>query len=85
MGFGFGGTGKKSNNKQFDNYGEPFGKNDVISCLIDVDGGDIKFFKNGVDLGLAFKADKKVLSEGVFPAVVLKVMCVKYVTEFIYK
>ena len=22
IGFGFGGTGKKSNNKQFDNYGE---------------------------------------------------------------
>ena len=25
-GYGFGGTGKKSNNKQFDNYGEAFGK-----------------------------------------------------------
>ncbi|PSN32349.1 ATP-dependent RNA helicase Ddx1 [Blattella germanica] len=28
FGFGFGGTGKKSNNKQFDNYGEAFGMHD---------------------------------------------------------
>ncbi|XP_057653483.1 ATP-dependent RNA helicase Ddx1 [Diorhabda carinulata] len=71
-GFGFGGTGKKSNNKQFDNYGEPFGKNDVITCLLDADNGQIKFFKNGVDLGVAFCADKKIVSQGLFPAVVLK-------------
>nr|CAH7755595.1 unnamed protein product [Callosobruchus chinensis] len=71
-GFGFGGTGKKSNNKQFDNYGEPFGKSDVITCLLDADAGEIKFMKNGVDLGTAFKADKRIFSNGVFPAVVLK-------------
>lgn len=73
FGFGFGGTGKKSNNKQFDNYGEPFGKSDVITCLIDADNGEIKFFKNGVDLGVAFRTDKKFFSDGIFPAVVLKV------------
>lgn len=74
MGYGFGGTGKKSNNKQFDNYGEPFGKSDVISCLLDFDSGEIKFLKNGVDLGVAFHADKNLLKEGMFPAVVLKVI-----------
>lgn len=73
FGFGFGGTGKKSNNKQFDNYGEPFGKSDVISCLIDADSGEIKFLKNGVDLGTAFRADKNLFKDGIFPAVVLKV------------
>ena len=26
-GYGYGGTGKKSNNRQFDDYGGPFGKN----------------------------------------------------------
>ncbi|XP_072387719.1 ATP-dependent RNA helicase Ddx1 [Diabrotica undecimpunctata] len=72
LGFGFGGTGKKSNNKQFDNYGEPFGKSDVITCLLDADSGEIKFLKNGVNLGTAFKADKQVISQGMFPAVVLK-------------
>ena len=29
-GFGFGGTGKKSNRRQFDEYGESFGQHDII-------------------------------------------------------
>lgn len=33
LGFGFGGTGKKSNAKQFDDYGTAYGKNDVIGKL----------------------------------------------------
>jgi hypothetical protein len=37
FGFGFGGTGKKSNNKQFDDYGGPFGKADVIGCHLDLE------------------------------------------------
>jgi ATP-dependent RNA helicase DDX1 len=37
FGFGFGGTGKKSNNKQFDDYGGPFGKADIIGCQLDLD------------------------------------------------
>lgn len=73
FGFGFGGTGKKSNNRQFDNYGEAFGKNDVITCLIDLDGGSVKFLKNGVDLGTAFTINKQMLNSAFFPAVVLKV------------
>ncbi|KAJ8978814.1 hypothetical protein NQ317_018904 [Molorchus minor] len=71
-GYGFGGTGKKSNNKQFDNYGEAFGKSDVITCLLDCDSGEIRFMKNGVDLGTAFRANKDLIREGMFPAVVLK-------------
>ncbi|XP_022907258.2 ATP-dependent RNA helicase Ddx1 isoform X2 [Onthophagus taurus] len=71
FGYGFGGTGKKSNNRQFDDYGEAFGKSDVISCLIDLDNGYIKFLKNGVDLGNAFQIPKNNNSP-FFPAVVLK-------------
>lgn len=73
FGFGFGGTGKKSNNRQFDNYGEAFGKSDVITCLIDLDNGIVKFHKNGVDLGTAFTMNKQLLGNAFFPAVVLKV------------
>ncbi|NWI51144.1 HNRL1 protein, partial [Calyptomena viridis] len=31
--YGYGGTGKKSTNCKFENYGEPFAENDVIACL----------------------------------------------------
>ena len=41
--FGFGGTGKKSFDKQFDTYGEAFGLNDVIGCYLDLDDGNISF------------------------------------------
>lgn len=71
-GWGFGGTGKKSHNRQFDNYGEAFGKNDVINCLLDLDKGEVRFMKNGVDLGVAFTGVNP--KQPVFPAVVLKVI-----------
>lgn len=72
FGYGFGGTGKKSNNKQFDNYGEPFGMHDVIGCLLDLDKGEISFTKNGKDLGKAFDLNGQQKSQTFFPAVVLK-------------
>lgn len=71
-GFGFGGTGKKSNNKQFDNYGESFGKNDVIGCKLDLDSGKISFSKNGVDLGVAFTIPQQIQRMPLFPSVCLK-------------
>lgn len=71
-GFGFGGTGKKSNNKQFDSYGESFGINDTIGCCLDLDDAKMKFTKNGVDLGVAFTVPKNMVQNGFFAAVVLK-------------
>jgi len=41
FGYGFGGTGKKSNNRQFDTYGEPFTMHDVIGCYLDLDNGEM--------------------------------------------
>ncbi|XP_049763744.1 ATP-dependent RNA helicase Ddx1 [Schistocerca cancellata] len=72
FGFGFGGTGKKSNNKQFDSYGEEFGIHDTIGCFLDLDSGEIKFSKNGVDLGKAFSIPPQIKNSAFFPAVVLK-------------
>uniref|UniRef100_A0A8D8MUA2 ATP-dependent RNA helicase n=3 Tax=Culex pipiens TaxID=7175 RepID=A0A8D8MUA2_CULPI len=72
FGFGFGGTGKKSNCKQFDNYGEAFGKCDVIGCCLDLDRGEVSFTKNGVSLGVAFRIDGNIKGGSFFPAVVLK-------------
>jgi len=46
-GFGFGGTGKKSFSANFHDYGESYGLNDVIGCLIDRNQGFVSFSKNG--------------------------------------
>ncbi|CAG7817603.1 unnamed protein product, partial [Allacma fusca] len=72
FGFGFGGTGKKSNNKQFDTYGEPFGKSDSMGTCLDLDCFEIRFYKNGVDMGLAFTIPPQLRKEVFYPAVVLK-------------
>ena len=39
LGFGYGGTAKKSNGKRFEDYGEKYGINDVIGCGIDLGPG----------------------------------------------
>ena len=70
--YGFGGTGKKSNNKQFDDYGEAFGIHDVIGCLIDLNKGEISFTKNGKNLGIAFRMNEQMKRETFYPSVVLK-------------
>lgn len=70
--YGFGGTGKKSNNKQFDDYGEAFGIHDVIGCLIDLDRMEISYTKNGKNLGTAFSIHNQMKNETFYPAVVLK-------------
>uniref|UniRef100_T1J2C5 ATP-dependent RNA helicase n=1 Tax=Strigamia maritima TaxID=126957 RepID=T1J2C5_STRMM len=88
FGFGFGGTGKKSNNKQFDDYGESFGMLDVIGCYLNLDEGKIKFSKNGKDLGNAFIIPKNLIQAGFFAAVVLKNAEMKFNfgnTDFKYK
>lgn len=72
FGFGFGGTGKKSHGKQFDSYGEPFGMNDVMGCYLDLDNGEIKWSKNGVDLGHGYTIPGHLRNEKFYAAVVLK-------------
>ncbi|KAM6459416.1 ATP-dependent RNA helicase DDX1 [Liasis olivaceus] len=72
FGFGYGGTGKKSHNKQFDSYGEEFTMHDTIGCYIDANKGQISFSKNGKDLGLAFEIPQHLKNQALFPACVLK-------------
>ncbi|MBN3308894.1 DDX1 helicase, partial [Amia calva] len=72
FGFGFGGTGKKSHNKQFDSYGEEFTMHDTIGCYLDLDKGNIMFSKNGKDLGLAFEVPPHLKNQAFFAACVLK-------------
>lgn len=70
--FGFGGTGKKSHNRQFDDYGEAFGKNDVITCLLDLEKNEVSYQKNGVNIGVAFRINDNLRNETFYPAIVLK-------------
>merc|ERR1719419_1454896 len=71
-GFGFGGTGKKSNNRQFDSYGEPFGKFDVMGNFLDLDNNTIRWSKNGNTFGVAFDIPSSMQRQSFFAAVVLK-------------
>ena len=88
LGFGYGGTAKKSNNKRYEDYGEKYGLNDVIGCGIDLGvakkegekggkdhrngSGSIWFSKNGKQLGKAFDIPKKFIGSLFFPALCLK-------------
>jgi len=58
--------------KQFDEYGGPFGKGDVIGCYLDLENMEISFTKNGTDLGLAFAIAPSQYKDAFYPAVVLK-------------
>lgn len=53
--YGYGSTGKKSWNRKFEDYGEPFEEGDIIGCLLDRTKQTISFMKNGRDLGVAYK------------------------------
>lgn len=65
-------AGKKSNSRQFDSYGAPYGQSDVVGCLLDCDSGTIAFSKNGEDLGLAFQIPGKLQGTALYPAICLK-------------
>uniref|UniRef100_A0A3P9AK06 Uncharacterized protein n=1 Tax=Esox lucius TaxID=8010 RepID=A0A3P9AK06_ESOLU len=81
--FGYGGTGKKSSNCKFEDYGEKFGENDVIGCFIDFDtNGDqveMAFSKNGVWLGVGFRVSKDELAgRPLFPHVLVKNCAIEF-------
>ncbi|CAN6241052.1 unnamed protein product [Urochloa humidicola] len=64
--FGFGGTGKFSHQRRFNNYGVRFGVGDTIVCAVDLDSkpmASIGFVRNGEWLGIAkhFAAGEKGL------------------------
>uniref|UniRef100_A0A4W6CJU7 Heteroous nuclear ribonucleoprotein U like 1 n=1 Tax=Lates calcarifer TaxID=8187 RepID=A0A4W6CJU7_LATCA len=80
--FGYGGTGKKSADCKFSDFGEKFGENDVIGCYIDFDSGDeveMGYTKNGVWLGVAFRTTKEALAgRALFPHVLVKNCAVEF-------
>eukprot|EP00756_Hemistasia_phaeocysticola_P022661 Hpha_TRINITY_DN15848_c2_g1::TRINITY_DN15848_c2_g1_i1::g.188968::m.188968/K13177/DDX1; ATP-dependent RNA helicase DDX1 len=64
QGFAYGGTGKRAYNNQFDDWGEAYGKGDIITCLADFDKKEIAFMKNGKNLGKAFAIPSSIVEKG---------------------
>ncbi|XP_069631155.1 heterogeneous nuclear ribonucleoprotein U-like protein 1 isoform X2 [Haliaeetus albicilla] len=80
--YGYGGTGKKSTNCKFENYGETFAENDVITCLVDFECGEeveMSFMKNGKWLGVAYRVQKELLGgRALFPHVLVKNCAIEF-------
>lgn len=85
-GFGFGATAKKSNDNDFKDYGEIYGKGDTVGnrktltlfiifpgCLIDLDEFTISFSKNGKEFGVAFTIPNNLQRFSFYPAICIKV------------
>ncbi|XP_051974062.1 heterogeneous nuclear ribonucleoprotein U-like protein 1 [Xyrauchen texanus] len=80
--FGYGGTGKKSSNCKFEDYGEKFGENDILGCYIDCESSDevdIAFSKNGKSLGSCYRVSRDELAgRALFPHVLVKNCAVEF-------
>ncbi|KAK6054437.1 SPRY domain protein, partial [Cooperia oncophora] len=72
--FGFGGTGKKSTKRKFEDYGESFTTGDVMGCFLDIDNGRMWWSKNGKEFEVAFRLDTKFTSPqcALHPAVLVQ-------------
>ena len=71
-GYGYGGTGKISNDNKFDEYGEKFGNSDTIGCFLDWEKRTISYSKNGSSLGTAFTLPQNLTGTTLFPAVAVQ-------------
>uniref|UniRef100_A0A673H823 Uncharacterized protein n=1 Tax=Sinocyclocheilus rhinocerous TaxID=307959 RepID=A0A673H823_9TELE len=80
--FGYGGTGKKSSNCKFEDYGEKFSENDIIGCYIDFESSEeveMAFSKNGKCLGPCFRVSREELAgRALFPHVLVKNCAVEF-------
>ena len=72
--FGYGGTAKASTDCKFNDYGQTFQQDDVITCYLDLDDEKktISFAKNGEDLGVCFDDLASVEEKALYPHVLTK-------------
>ncbi|XP_063001714.1 heterogeneous nuclear ribonucleoprotein U-like protein 2 [Elgaria multicarinata webbii] len=78
--YGYDGRGLKAENGQFEDFGQPFGENDVIGCFANFESEEVElsFSKNGEDLGVAFRISKEGLGDR---ALLPHVLCKNCVVE----
>ncbi|KAG5453337.1 Heteroproteinous nuclear ribonucleoprotein U-like protein 1 [Clonorchis sinensis] len=74
--FGYGGTGKKSCDNKFSNYGCTFGEGDVVGAFLEwtTNEAAMRFSVNGVDQGECYRIPKNTLGEryALFPHIYVK-------------
>ncbi|XP_060768561.1 heterogeneous nuclear ribonucleoprotein U-like protein 1 [Neoarius graeffei] len=82
LSYGYGGTGKKSSNCKFEDYGERFAENDVIGCYLDFESGDqvqVAFSKNGKWLGPCYRISHEELAgRPLFPHILVKNCAIEF-------
>lgn len=76
--FGYDSRGLSSTSNTFTKFGEVFGLNDVIGCLIDLDKLSISFTKNGLFLGRAFHIPESLRGKVFYPHVLLRNASVRF-------
>ena len=64
-GYGYLADGRKANNGTYTSYGATFTSSDVIGVALDLDGGSVTFYKNGVSQGTAFTGLSGLFTFGV--------------------
>ena len=72
QGFGYGGTGMRSWNNSFEQYGVKFGNSNTIGCYLDLDNKEILYSVDGVSLGKAFDIPSSLSGSILFPAICVK-------------
>eukprot|EP00929_Paragymnodinium_shiwhaense_P075401 TRINITY_DN3854_c0_g1_i1.p1 TRINITY_DN3854_c0_g1~~TRINITY_DN3854_c0_g1_i1.p1 ORF type:complete len:1545 (+),score=454.06 TRINITY_DN3854_c0_g1_i1:54-4637(+) len=71
--WGFGGTATKSHAGAFEKFGQTYGKDDAITCCIDLDRRAIVYFKNGREIpGDCFTMGKEISGVPMFPHIYAK-------------
>mmetsp|Transcript_20137 Transcript_20137/g.55482 ORF Transcript_20137/g.55482 Transcript_20137/m.55482 type:complete len:503 (-) Transcript_20137:305-1813(-) len=71
--WGWGGTGKRVHNSNYEDYGGPYRCGDVVGCICDLDQGTISYTKNGQFMGVAFDNVPPTANEsGLFPHLLMK-------------
>lgn len=70
--FGFNSMANKATGNIFTDYGEPFGIGDVITAVLDINCGEIRFFKNSQTLGPAFTDIQFQTGDVFFPHIATK-------------
>ena len=76
--WGFGYTGKKAHNSQFESYATNFGNGDFIGCYIDFDRKEIGYSVNGKYYGAAYRNIYNMGNAPIYPCVVVKNGSVKF-------